>query len=520
MRDRQLAVGEAEGLLANCPQHDGNHSLRLLKLLHVTDPLVKGSQRPQTKPGLLFDRNPMEMNQTRPRSNAASSTLNTEDSLVKAASVHRRGDWPNAPSRRWLRRLAAIMIVCGLPGIISSSIFADDTLFDRDSLMFHQTLRLKSGEVLEGTLIEEKVVDRRDVVVFETIDGDRLTIDLGKLVDGKGVRKLNNAANRYNTAVATMEDTAAAHHDMVTWCTLQEKGDTLFKTQIQFHRKRIMALDPNDEKVRKQLEYRYVEEQSRWVLEKQYWKSLGYEGTHWIPRLQQSMLDEKDEAKKNPPESIRAFSSWLRKVKSMSPSQAQSQLLQIADIELMPRLLEEIQEEKNFNIREVYAEAMAKFPCYASAQGLVYAFMEGGSDRAIDLLLQDGFDRATSAQLLVKYLAQRKSNYQIQRAGYALGELDHPGVILALTNALLTEHVIRKAGDPGRINTGFNNQGAGGLQMGGGGKDEKGRFKNDQVLNALKKITEQDFDQRDYDKTVWQEWFLDNYTHRYLSPRR
>lgn len=464
----------------------------------------------------------MDMNQSRPRSNSHSSTLNldVEDSLLTTASPCARVLLSTAWSSRWPYRFAAIVIFLGLSGLFSGSMFADDEPFDRESLMFRQTLRLKSGEVLEGTLIDEKVVDRRNVVVFETIDGDRLTIDLGKLVDGKGVRKLSDAAQRYNTAVAAMEDSAAAHHDMVTWCMLQEKGDTLFKAQIQFHRKRIMALDPNDEKVRKQLEYKYVEEQSRWVLKKQYWKSLGYIGTHWIPRLQQSMLDEEDVAKKNPPASIRAFSIWLRKVKSMSPAQAQSQLLQIADIELMPRLLEEIKDEKNFNIREVYAEAMAKFPCYASAQGLVYAFMEGGSDRAIDLLLQDGFDRATSAQLLVKYLAQRKSNYQIQRAGYALGELDHPGVILALTNALLTEHVVRKAGDPGRINTGFNNQGAGGLQMGGGGKDEKGRFKNDQVLNALKKITEQDFDQRDYDKTVWQEWFLDNYTHRYLSPRR
>ena len=457
----------------------------------------------------------MDMKQPRPRSTSFALNRVTEDrsSATVLASVF---------FRRWQplqRRFAAIAMYVGFLGLVSGTIVADDDPFDRESLMFHQTLRLKSGEVLAGKMIEEKVVDRRNVVVFETIDGDRLTIDLGKLVDGKGVRDLSPAAERYNAAVSKMEDTAAAHHDMVLWCTQQEKGDTLFKAQIHFHRKRIMALDPNDEKVRKQLEYRYVEKQSRWVLKKQYWKSLGYVGTHWIPQMQQSILDDKESIKKSPPASIRAYNVWRRKLKSMSVQQAQSQLLQFADIELMPRLLEELKEEKNGNVRDVYTEAMAKFPCYVSAQGLVHAFMARGSDRALDLLLQDGFDRGTSAQLLVKYLSS-KNNAFVQRAGYGLGELKHAGVILALSNALVTVHTVQKAGDPGRINTGFNNQGSGGLQMGGNAKDKKARYKNDQVLYALKNITEQDFDQRNYDTATWQEWFLNNYTHRYLSPRR
>ena len=141
--------------------------------------------------------------------------------------------------------------------------------------------------------------------------------------------------------------------------------------------------------------------------------------------------------------------------------------------------------------------------------------MDDGDDIALDYLKQDDFNQKQIATQLAKFLVS-KNNATVQRAAYALGELNSTHAILALAKALQTKHLIR----PGNNNTGAQRvQGnAGGESFGFGGSKPVSRvFRNEEVLDALKKITGQDFG---YSEAAYQKWFIQNYTHVNLKARR
>ncbi|MEL7496334.1 MAG: hypothetical protein AAFN77_01900 [Planctomycetota bacterium] len=417
----------------------------------------------------------------------------------------------------WLCGVAMLLM---LPSISNAGVWDDDAI-DRESLKFHDEIRLRSGQVLQGTLIGQKTIDGKKIIEFESLDGDQLTIAISRIVDQKGVRPINAPAKRYNSMLDQLEDTAKWHHDMVLWCEEQDRGSVMFKDQIRFHRMRIMALDPNDEKVRRQLNYKFVEGQGKWVLEEQYWKSIGYvgSGSNWIPTMQKDLDNRSSTIRKTTPPSIAAYNAWERRFRNMSLQQAQGQLLQMTDEILIAKLIERLPKEKNSQKVAMYIEAFGKIPSPNSARGLIFCFMELGNDRALDLLQQEGFNRSSVSAELVNYLGN-PNNAVINRAAFAIGELNTTNSILALADALITEHTVRPAGDPGRINTTFGNNGVSGMQFGGGNGPTKMMFKNDDVLNALRKISEEDFGDLNYDKGVWQRWYIANYTHRNLKARR
>ena len=417
---------------------------------------------------------------------------------------------------------SSVIAVCWTLVAVHCS-FADDTDIDVESLKVRDELRLKSGVILKGTLIKESVSDGKKTVTFETENGDVLTIKLSQLVEGKGVRTVDEAGKRYNDHLDKLVDTAQFHHDLVTWCLEQDGGSTVFKDQIRFHRHRIMELDPNDEKVRQQLGYRYISAIGKWVREEQYWNSIGYvqDDAAWVSTLQRRQNKAIKSARKSPPGSLAKFRTWQRKQKRMSLQQAQVELLSFTDPALLSKLYDEIQREKNPRLRAIYTEAFGKFPHPVSVRGLVAMFMDDQSDRALDLLKQEGFDRNAATVQLAAFLNPNDTSYEanarINRAAFGIGELKTTGAILRLADVLMTVHVIKPAGNPGRMNIGFGNNGVNGMQMGGNGKATKARASNKSVLKALRDITEQNFG---YDKTDWQRWYLENYTHRDLKARR
>lgn len=390
----------------------------------------------------------------------------------------------------------------------------DDVVFDRDSLKVFDQIVLKSGESLEGTILKIED-DRKTPVSFRTRDG----IDL--ILDRKLIAKVvpaDEIAKRYNDSVSKLDDDVETHRDMVAWCKEQPNGRIRLKQQILFHTKRIIQLDPNDKAARRELGHTFLRDENRWVPEHQYWTSQGYvrSGAKWLPVLQQLIDQNDDQADEVYSVRKQKLNLWFRNRHKMSSGEAVSSLLLLADRSLMPDIYAKYQEEQNPLVKAVFIEVFASARPIHSLQvkGLVDAVINLNSDKAMDYLMQEDFNKRLASEYLTTFL-QDKSNAKIQRAAFALGELESRFSILALSNALITKHKVA-AGDPGRMSTTFSNVG-GGSQQFGSRKIAPIPIKNSAVLEALEKITGQDFG---YSKAAYQRWYISNYTVVGMKARR
>ena len=417
--------------------------------------------------------------------------------------------------KRISRLMPAFLLLVGMAGATRTIQAQDNGGFDRELLKVQDQLWLHSGAVLEG-LIASEVATKTEPVSFKTISGEKMLVDQ-KLIDK--IKKSDAISQRYNAAIDKMNDDAQGHRDMITWCEEQERGRLRFQNQIKFHRKRILVFEPNDRPARTKLGYIHLKDENRWVKEDQYWSTQGYtrKGPRWNSNLHKVTQDQLDVAQGQLSAKRKKFSGWKSRLRRMSKRDAVNSLVSVADPQLMPYIYEAYVETRDPELRAIYTEVFASArPTTSSAvSGLIIAFMDDGDDIALDYLRQDDFDQKHIATKLTKFLTN-KNNARVQRAAYALGELESTNAILALAKALKTKHLIR----PGNNRTGAQRvQGnAGGESFNFGGEKPVTRvIPNEEVLGALKKITGQDFG---YSETAYQKWFIHNFTHVGMKARR
>jgi len=189
------------------------------------------------------------------------------------------------------------MVICVLFCFGASQTRGDLTDFDREGLMIKDSVMLKSGSTLYGTIKSEGVGDDgRKFVIFESEDGTTMKLDLTRMVYRGKFRKIDESDVEYNQWIMTLKDEPNAHWEVVKWLEAQPSGGVRYKNQIQFHLERIMELDPNDEKAKRELGYDYIRSQNRWVPAEQFYESLGYvkSGTSWAPKLQARVSAQND----------------------------------------------------------------------------------------------------------------------------------------------------------------------------------------------------------------------------------
>jgi len=417
--------------------------------------------------------------------------------------------------RKLISRLLPALLLVGLittTGVIRAQ---DNIGFDRELLKVQDQLVLQSGAVLEG-LIASEAITKTEPVNFETSTGEKMLVD-PKLIDR--VKRVDSVAQRYNDAVEKMNDDAQSHRDMVTWCEEQDRGRLRFQNQIKFHRKRILVFEPDDRLARTKLGYTYLKDESRWVDEERFWSAQGYtrKGSRWNSNLHKATQERLGQAEEQLASKKKKFSAWKSRLRRMSKVDAVNNLVSISDPQLMPHIYETYAETRSPELRGLYVEvfASARPTTTPAIRGLITAFMDDGDDITLDYLRQDDFNQKQIATLLTRFLVN-KNNATVQRAGYALGELGSSHAILALAKALQTKHLV----SPGNNNTGAQRtQGAAGGESFsfGGSKPVSRVFRNEEVLDALKKITGQDLG---YSESAYQKWFVQNYTQVGLKARR
>jgi hypothetical protein len=204
------------------------------------------------------------------------------------------------------------------------------------------------------------------------------------------------------------------------------------------------------------------------------------------------------------------------------PRQAEAateEIREIADPFAVPALAAALGKERMPRVRADYVEALSHIRGPEAMTTLVSAAVDHADPEtrilAAERLVDIGPEMA--AQAIAGALGGA-DNARINRAAEALGRLGSVSAVGPLIGALETEHmVVAGGGGPEGSTTATFTPSGGGLSMGGGPKRQKTRVQNQRVLEALVKITGENFD---WNTAAWRAWQANRQMPPDFDPRR
>ena len=424
--------------------------------------------------------------------------------------------------------MATIALAVLLVSLVSSSSFARQLDFDREALKIRDSVTLKSGSTLNGRVTSEGVDDNgRKFIIFATEDGTIMKLDLSRAVYRGKYRKADMTDKEYNTRIMKLKDDPNAHWDICNWLDSRPSGAIRFKNQIRFHLERIMELDPNDDKAKKELGYIFLRDEDRWVPERQFYASIGYEknGTSWSPKRQARISAQYETNASIEGERKQAFRRWEREANRKNPNLAalRTELFRICDAPAVTIIFAAARKEKSAARRAMFIEAIGRVPTKAAQNALcVFAVEEdviGNRERALTLLSNEHYNQESAVAFLTQYFPIPGKppvlRVAVRRAAFAIGELGSESAMLVLVDNLVTEHVVKQGDDPNRQQIEQNSRGE--FNFGGGAKTETRQFRHNEVVTALKKISNQDYG---FNAAAWRAWYIKNHTSYNVRTRR
>ena len=204
------------------------------------------------------------------------------------------------------------------------------------------------------------------------------------------------------------------------------------------------------------------------------------------------------------------------------PRQAEAageEIREIADPFAVPALAAAVGKERMPRVRADYVEALSHIRGPEAMTTLVSVAVDHADPEtrilAAERLVDIGPEMA--AQAIAGALGGA-DNARINRAAEALGRLGSASAVGPLIGALETEHmVVVGGGAPEGSTTATFTPSGGGLSMGGGPKRQKTRVQNQRVLEALVKITGENFD---WNTAAWRAWQANRQLPPDFDPRR
>jgi hypothetical protein len=204
------------------------------------------------------------------------------------------------------------------------------------------------------------------------------------------------------------------------------------------------------------------------------------------------------------------------------PRQAEAateEIREIADPFAVPALAAALGKERMPRVRADYVEALSHIRGPDAMTALVFVAVDHADPEtrilAAERLVDIGPEMA--AQAIAGALGGA-DNARINRAAEALGRLGSASAVGPLIGALETEHMlVAGGGAPEGSTTATFTPSGGGLSMGGGPKRQKTRVQNQRVLEALVKITGENFD---WNTAAWRAWQANRQLPPDFDPRR
>ena len=204
------------------------------------------------------------------------------------------------------------------------------------------------------------------------------------------------------------------------------------------------------------------------------------------------------------------------------PRQAEAaveEIREIADPFAVPALTAALGKERMPRVRADYVEALSHIRGAEAMTALVSVAVDHADPEtrilAAERLVDIGPEMA--AQAIAGALGGA-DNARINRAAEVLGRLGSASAGGPLIGALETEHMlVAGGGAPEGSTTATFTPSGGGLSMGGGPKRQKTRVQNQRVLEALVKITGENFD---WNTAAWRAWQANRQLPPDFDPRR
>jgi hypothetical protein len=232
-----------------------------------------------------------------------------------------------------------------------------------------------------------------------------------------------------------------------------------------------------------------------------------YKG-EWRLHQDVAALEQKEQSELAAKEWRRKIVQWRGWLGGRRDSEARERLLGISDPMAIWGLGQCLLGEEDGAIRELYVDILGRFEGPEAAAILIHAAIDDPDEevrlRSTSLLKGPAIRRAVAEFSQALY---GSDNRRINRAGAALGQLGDPDAVLPLIDALVTRHdsIVRPtSGIRPSFGSGPNGSGFNGLSVGDAPKRVTQYLENRSVLEALVKITGQNFR---YDEVAWKEWY-------------
>lgn len=387
------------------------------------------------------------------------------------------------------------------------------------------TVVLRRGGKLHGTTSIIKDEDNgRSYVLLTKPSGAVLKLDQARLV--RSVEKFDSVDAKYQSQLRSMQqagESAAAHRKLIEWCQDQKSGRKRFADEIRYHAQRVIDIEPDDESARRILGYDR-DDDGHWNLKDQVLRGHGYvrDGTSWVPAATLEREEAKADLRSDLGDRKENWGRWLRAARRGSDSvpELQRQLIEFCDALAVDIVFKGAQKETDPAIRLMCVEAIGRVSSEQALGSLVALAVTDPNvdvrEHAVVQLSQPHYDQAYAARRLTEFFAS-KNNRWLQNAAFAIGELEGNVAVPDLINHLVTTQTVKISNQqPGAINSTFRSDGGTGFSTGGGPTTAQVNRANPRVLNALKKLTGQDFD---LDADRWMDWYIQSNTHHGVNVR-
>lgn len=367
---------------------------------------------------------------------------------------------------------------------------------------------LEGGGEVQGIWLNRDLTTDKDYLIETPLGG---ILRLSKS-DVQSVRGLRTVEVEYERRAPLQGNSLQQQWSLAEWCRANRLVD-----QCEAHLRRMLELDPDCVEARRALGY--YQFQGRWVVSGEIQKEQGreyYEG-RW--RLPQEIVLLEERAK-----SRQAARDWSIQLKNRRRSldrtgqlaQFRNDVSAIRDRHAIRPLLELLRVEPYQGLRLLYVQVIAEIDHASAAEALINISLDSVDAELVRRTVSKLVDRKDAGIVDAYLLVLRDPrNDRVNRAAYALGQLEDRRAIAPLIEALVTRHriVLSDESSPEVQTATFSRN----LQSSGPGHDNAafsvGRgpravviaAQNEEVLTALQAIS--GIVGYGYEQKSWQIWF-------------
>ncbi len=362
------------------------------------------------------------------------------------------------------------------------------------------TVELRGGGHLTG-----QVVRKPDWVIVKVDDEVQVAIQPSRVIRVVTSDQLQT----YRNKVIEAGNDAELHYQLGIWCVTGDNVPGDSQQYLRYHMQRAIELDPDHAQARASLGYK--KDDGKWVRTADLMRDRGMirRGGDWELPEAVAIEDIEDAANVESKKWIREVSRLTKNVligsaKSQESMEALQAITDPLAAEAIARQLNESRGKQTQSraMRLLWVKLLGRFKNSISVRALVIAGIDEQDETVREAALEQLVEYGSSTAV-ANYILRLKSNDNqlVNRAARALTWFPDPELALTYVDALVTTHTQQIAGGAG-MQAGFDDQGGGGLAMGGKPKVIKTPRTNPAVYTLIKLI-EPNVD-HGYDEEAWQ----------------